>query len=871
MAAERENDLKLATLFLSPPMPLLVPRLLLLLFGVFFVSGLQAEDNDDDGPTPKAVIPLTRDSAKVRLYEPDEIPPRAIIIFGSGDGGWSPWEDSVAHWLRDEGAYVMGFDLRHYAASDYDQKTLAKDMATLAKEALQRCGADAATSKVPVIYSGWSMGAVQAVAAAGGPDRPANLTGLLLFSADSRGRYGLREKDELGITPEGPGTFSLSEFAPAMKNLRVAQYHGGADFMASTAWIQNLKSAKALYIVPGANHGFDGPDDSFQEWVTRGLNWTLGDNSAAAAPPEHTGQLPWGLSPLWPAAALAIFLALVFIFSRKHSLRILVWAVTIMGLLNLLEALTLKPPEALDWMEQWLPLGISDNSRLLLLFSGIGLLALARALGRHKHMAWLLSVILLSVSGIVHLTRAFDWHHALAAVILLIPLVRWRSTFLARSDAPSLRFALIGIPVLAVGLLLYGTSGLRQFSERGEFGEALTWADCVNGAASALVLQKSDLDMDGSRDVRIFLSDVRGGSLLGAIVVLGMMLRPVLKKRLPEASPEERETVASLITQHGRDPMDSFALLEDKRYFFNTDSSACIAYVLWRKYAVALADPIGPEAARPGLITAFTSYCAHQDWEPIFYCAHVSQRQLYEDTGFVTVKVGEDARLDAADFKLDGGKFQNLRTARNKARKNGLTYQWYDATPGPDHGLEAQLQLLSQHWLDAKNGGEMTFDLGSFDIPTLRTHGVSIVRNPEGRIEAFATWWPYAQSKGRCLDLMRGREEVRDVMDFLIVEAIDHFKTLGVEEISLGNAPLANVDAAEEGAILTREERAVKFLFENFDRFYGYKKLFNFKKKYQPEWQGRYLAYKPRTRLAMVALAVAGVHLPKGFRGLIGS
>ncbi|MES2735229.1 MAG: phosphatidylglycerol lysyltransferase domain-containing protein [Verrucomicrobiota bacterium] len=839
---------------------------LLCLFVLVLLAQARAQDADGEGPTPKASISLSRGVAKVRLYEPDETPPRAILIFGSGDGGWSPWEDSVAHWLRDEGVYVVGFDLRDYAAQDYDQKTLARDMAALAADASARCGG----SPVPVIYGGWSMGAVQAVAAAGSPQRAPGLAGLLLFSADSRGRYGLRDKDELGITPEGPGTFSLSEFSAAMKDLRVAQFHGSADFMASTAWIQGLKSAKALYLVPGANHGFDGPDDSFQVWVSRGINWVLGD-SDAAAPPSLSHPLPLGLSPLWPAAALAILLALIFIFSRRHSLRILVWAIAIMGAANLLEALTLKPPEVLDRMEQWLPLGIRDNSRLLLLFSGIGLLALARGLGRHKHIAWLLTLILLSVSSVVHLTRAFDWHHALAAVVLLVPLIRWRQAFLARSDAPSLRFAFMGAPVLALGLLIYGTSGLRQFSERGELGEALTWADCVNGAASAIILRKSDLDMDGSRDVRMFLSNLRGGSLLSALVVLGLMLRPVLKKRLPEASQEERDQVGRLITQHGRDPMDSFALLEDKRFFFHEDSSGCIAYALWRKYAVALADPVCPDEARPAMISAFAHFCASQDWEPVFYCAHVGNRQLYEEAGFVTVKVGEDARLDTADFKLEGGKFQNLRTARNKARKNGLTHQWYDATPAPDHGLEAQLQLLSQHWLENKHGGEMTFDLGGFDLQTIRRQGASIVRNPEGRIEAFATWWPYAQGKGRCLDLMRGRDDARDVMDFLIVEAIDHFKTLGVEQISLGNAPLANVAAGEENAVLSREDRAVKFLFDNFDRFYGYKSLFNFKKKYQPEWQGRYLAYRPRTPLTMVALAVAGVHLPRGFRGLIGS
>jgi lysylphosphatidylglycerol synthetase-like protein (DUF2156 family) len=386
-----------------------------------------------------------------------------------------------------------------------------------------------------------------------------------------------------------------------------------------------------------------------------------------------------------------------------------------------------------------------------------------------------------------------------------------------------------------------------------------------------VVAQKTEFDRDGGRDVRNFLRTLRTGSLLGGLVVLGLLLRPVIERRIPDATDTERREVKDLIARHGQDPMNGFALLPDKRYFFTADGETVVAYALWRKFAVALADPIAAREMMPRAIAEFVTFCKQQDWEPLFYCAHVNNRALYEEAGFITFKVGEDARLDVNEFKLQGGKFQNLRTARNKAQKAGLTFQWYDAKPHPDHGLEAQLTLISQQWLDAKHGGEMTFDLGTFSVESLREHGCAIVRNSEGRIETFATWLSYNHDKGRCLDLMRGRNELKDVLDFLIVEAIDHFKALGVEQISLGNAPLANVDAVPDERLELRQERAVKFLFDNFDKFYGYKSLFNFKKKYAPDWQGRYLAYRPRVSLAMVGLAIAGVHLPKGFMGLLKS
>ncbi|WP_009963762.1 phosphatidylglycerol lysyltransferase domain-containing protein [Verrucomicrobium spinosum] len=856
-------------------MPSVLRRLLPVLFPFLYLSCLAlpksilAQDQpatEDDIPIPRADIKLAHTTTSARLYEPDERPPVAVMVFGSGDGGWSAWEDAVSHWLRDAGVYVIGLDLREYAAKDYTAELLGRDMATLAAEAASRGGGDDST---PVIYAGWSMGAVQAVPAAAWKERPAALKGIIMLSADSRGRFGLRASDELGVTPTGPGTFSLGDFTPAMAGLRVAQFHGGADFMASTAWIQSLKTPHELYVIGGANHGFDGPADEFAEDLLRGVHWVLGDDSAAAPPPE--GELPFGLSPLWPVAALAIGLSIFFLVSKKHSIAVLAWAVTLMGLVDLLEALFQKPPTVLAWMEQWVPLGVTEKSRLLLLLSGLALLSLARGLRRRKHLAWLLVLVLLSVSVVLHLSRAFDWHHALAAAVLLIPLVRWRQQFVARSDAPSVRIAGLVAFSLAFGLMIYGTVGIRQYSESGKVGAALSWADCLHGAGAAVFMQKSELDHDGGREVRGFLATLRTGSLLSSMLVLALLLRPVLAKRHPEATDDERERMTKIIAEYGRDPMDNFALLPDKRCFFTKDGKGLVTYALWRKYAVALADPICPPEGRAAAVAEFRAFCRNQDWQPIFYCVHVSNRPLYEEEDFVTFKVGEDARLDVAEFKLEGGKFQNLRTARNKARKGGLTFQWYDGTPHTDHGLEAQLTLISQEWLAHKHGGEMTFDLGAFSIDSIRKHGVAIVRNPEGRIETFATWLPYHQGKGRCLDLMRGRAEARDVLDFLIVEAIDHFKAQGVQEVSLGNAPLANVNAGDGQALECRKERAVQFLFDNFDKFYGYKSLFNFKKKYQPEWQGRYIAYPPGVGLAMAGLAIAGVHLPKGFMGLVRS
>ena len=126
-----------------------------------------------------------------------------------------------------------------------DPDILVSDFAVVAAVAATR----ARHPELPVIYAGWSMGAVQAVAASGDLDwRSPRLVGLVLMSMDQRGRYGLRLPEQIGLEPDGEGTFGVADFTAAVANLRVAQMSAVADLeifmgssedptMPSVAWI----------------------------------------------------------------------------------------------------------------------------------------------------------------------------------------------------------------------------------------------------------------------------------------------------------------------------------------------------------------------------------------------------------------------------------------------------------------------------------------------------------------------------------------------------------------------------------------------------------------------------------------------------------
>jgi lysylphosphatidylglycerol synthetase-like protein (DUF2156 family) len=192
----------------------------------------------------------------------------------------------------------------------------------------------------------------------------------------------------------------------------------------------------------------------------------------------------------------------------------------------------------------------------------------------------------------------------------------------------------------------------------------------------------------------------------------------------------------------------------------------------------------------------------------------------------------------------------------------GIQFRWYSADHGIDIYVEHQLASISQRWLEAKHAREMSFDMGAYSLEDIRKNGAALALDAKGRVLAFATWRSFAQGRGRALDLMRALPYARNIMDFLLVESISHFRSQGVTDISLGLAPLANTEGTSSQ--LVAEEKLVQFLFENLNHIYGYKSLFEFKRKYRPNWRGRYVAYRRSVNLPLVGLALVRVHAPEG-------
>jgi pimeloyl-ACP methyl ester carboxylesterase len=211
------------------------------------------------------------------LYYAGTGTPKGIIVLGSGDGGWSYWEDNTARHLAGKDYVVGSWDCRKFADTrKFDQAKLEEGYLAVVNAVKKRSHA----GDVPIWYGGWSTGAEQSAAAAATKKRPARLVGLLLAAPGERGRYGITTSDLLGQKPQGPDTFSMAELAPKLKGLRVAQFVADLDPLDDTKWLKALEPTEfKIFRMKNMLHDMGGAGPKFQAAVDEAMIWTLVKNN----------------------------------------------------------------------------------------------------------------------------------------------------------------------------------------------------------------------------------------------------------------------------------------------------------------------------------------------------------------------------------------------------------------------------------------------------------------------------------------------------------------------------------------------------------------------------------------------------------------
>ncbi|MBD6615268.1 bifunctional lysylphosphatidylglycerol flippase/synthetase MprF [Komarekiella sp. 'clone 1'] len=532
--------------------------------------------------------------------------------------------------------------------------------------------------------------------------------------------------------------------------------------------------------------------------------------------------------------------------------RIGLWTASILtaivGVVNLISAVTPNSPRRTELIEQFVPFDIRAGGHFFAAITGFILLTLAANLLRRKRVAWLLTVGLLIVTIISHLIKGLDYEESLLAGVLLAQLILMRNVFTAQSDRPSITQ---GIRVLIGALLFtlaYGTVGFflldRQYTVNFDLPEALLQTLAMFFTADNAGLEPT------TRFGQFFANSIY---LVGASTLayaLFMLLRPVLLRS--SALDVERKRAKEIVEQYGKSSLARFTLFDDKTYYFSPSGKSFIGYVAKGRGAIALGDPIGPLEERQEIIVGFQLFCEKNDWYPAFYQTLPDDLDIYKSLGYRTVQIGEEAIVDLHSFTLQGKANQNLRNALNRLTKSGHQVKFYQ--PPIANELLTELRSVSDEWLKMMQGAEKKFSVGWFDYDYLCECEIVVVHTPEGTISAFANVISEYQKNEITIDLMRRRTHIeKGTMEFLFVSMFQHFQQLNYDGFNLGLSALSGVGETQNSPTL---EKALKYLYEHLNKFYNFKGLHTFKDKFTPHWEPRYLVYPNLAVLPDVVVAL---------------
>jgi phosphatidylglycerol lysyltransferase len=528
-------------------------------------------------------------------------------------------------------------------------------------------------------------------------------------------------------------------------------------------------------------------------------------------------------------------------------------AVGLTGLANMVSVFL--PRLRIDLLLDAWPLDFETEASLHSLTVVVGFLVimLSRGLIRGKRTAWELTVVLLVLAVVVHVLHG-GWVLATWGTVLALTLVlAARTHFQARSDPPSVRR---GYAALFSGMALvffYTAGGILWL--RSEFWPVLRLRGLLRATLHAMAWTDHLRGIPNTPEVQFFLSVVPLLSVCALAYGVFQVLRPVAKSLLP--APYERAIVKQLVATWGTSSIAYIALSKEKSYFFHSSGQAGLAYRLVGNVAVVAGDPIGPESLLPDVLAEFSAYCHKQDWHMVFWQVAQTRQPMYTSRGLRTMKIGEDAVVDLPSFTLQGGHMEHLRSMCRRAEKAGLHVRFYEGKVD-DPDVARQMEAIHRAWIAERGGVEMGFSMGRFDEQLDLETVYAAAVDGTGRVHAYVDFVPIYGRHGWALDLMRRDATAKlGAMELLLTRSIERFAAQGDQMLSLGLAPLANTTNEPQSNIA----QLCHFFTSRFGSLARAESLFQFKKKFHPRWEPRYLIYPHTVTLPRVGLALVAVHL----------
>ncbi len=224
----------------------------------------------------------------------------------------------------------------------------------------------------------------------------------------------------------------------------------------------------------------------------------------------------------------------------------------------------------------------------------------------------------------------------------------------------------------------------------------------------------------------------------------------------------------------------------------------------------------------------------------------------FKDANYREIAIGADGVIGLDNFMSSTVHNKYFRNIVNRFEKNHFYVTTH--TPPHDSNTIREVSDISKSWLGISGKKEWSFLTGKYSEEYLQQVTIHTIRDKSGTPQAFTNEIKSFKPGVCTIDLMRHKSDSpANTMDFLFIELIKTKQSEGYYELNIGMSPLDGQRFANNFP-----SRLLQNAYRLTNGYIGFGGLHQFKSKYEPKWEPRFVWYKGRYfQLVIIARAIA--------------
>jgi dienelactone hydrolase len=220
----------------------------------------------------------------LQLYQQTHASKQPLVLYTSGDGGWSPFCADIAAHIAATGRTVVGFNMKDYLVNfassqkPVSPNELANDYDAIISASIIQPGINA---DAPVTLAGWSIGAGYSVLIATDPRFRDRVDRVVAISLPIFNELAWKPTDAMIYLTHGTPhekVFDSRRYLSELGDTPIAMLNATNDDTASYREAQSLFAAvhgpKQFYTIQASGHHFEGGETEFYRSLDQGLSFT---------------------------------------------------------------------------------------------------------------------------------------------------------------------------------------------------------------------------------------------------------------------------------------------------------------------------------------------------------------------------------------------------------------------------------------------------------------------------------------------------------------------------------------------------------------------------------------------------------------------